>query len=180
MKIYIALFRAINVGGHNVLPMKQLVALLEDIGSRNVKTYIQSGNAVFQHKTEDSIKLSNRISAVIKENRAFEPQVLLLDFGELEDAIALNPFPGAEIEPKTLHLYFLDSVPKNPDLDQLENIKRNNERFKLIDKIFYLYSPDGIGRSKLAARIEKSLGVSVTARNWRSVCKILDMTKKNT
>lgn len=178
MKTYIALLRGINVGGHNLLPMKELVTLLENLGSSCVKTYIQSGNAVFRNKTVDSVSLSKRISVAIKENHGFEPRVLLLNLDELENAIVLNPFPEAEVEPKTLHIFFLDSVPNNPDLDLLESIKRNNERFKLIDKLFYLHSPDGIRRSKLAARIEKLLGVSMTARNWRSVCKFLEMAKQ--
>ena len=178
MKTYIALFRGINVGGNNILPMKELAALLENLGSHNVKTYIQSGNAVFRHKVENAAQLSSRISAAIKESHGFEPRVLLLDLVEMEKAIASNPFPEAESEPKSLHLYFLASRPENPDLKTLESIKQDNEQFKLIDKVFYLHAPDGIGRSKVAERAEKALGVAVTARNWRSVCKIMAMAKQ--
>lgn len=63
--------------------------------------------------------------------------------------------------------------PQNPDLKTLDRIKQDNEQFELVDKVFYLYAPDGIGRSKLAERVEKALGVAVTARNWRTVCKIM-------
>jgi uncharacterized protein (DUF1697 family) len=70
MKTYIALFRGINVGGTNILPMKDLVALLENIGSRNVKTYIQSGNAVFHNKEENASLLSNKIRAAIQKTMA--------------------------------------------------------------------------------------------------------------
>ena len=77
MKTYIALFRGINVGGTNVLPMKDLVALLENIGSQNVKTYIQSGNAVFQSEEENASLLSNKIRAAIKKSHGFEPTSLL-------------------------------------------------------------------------------------------------------
>jgi uncharacterized protein (DUF1697 family) len=91
----------------------------------------------------------------------------------MEQAMVSNPFPEAESEPKTLHLYFLASTPQNPDLQTLDSIKQANEQFKLIDNVFYLYAPDGIGRSKLAARVEKALGVAATARNWRTVCKIM-------
>lgn len=175
MKNYIALFRGINVGGNNILPMKELIALLEELGAYGVKTYIQSGNAVFQHKAESASQLSSKISAAIKESHGFEPQVLLFDSAEMEKVIAANPFPKAESEPKTLHLYFLASTPQNPDLQTLAGIKQVNEQFKLIDKVFYLHAPDGIGRSKLAARVEKALGVAATARNWRTVCKILSL-----
>ena len=78
MKTYIALFRGINVGGNNVLPMKELVARLESIGAQNVKTYIQSGNAVFQSQETNASLLQNKISAAIKKSHGFEPQVFLL------------------------------------------------------------------------------------------------------
>jgi uncharacterized protein (DUF1697 family) len=178
MKTYIALFRGINVGGKNILPMKELAALLEKLGADNVKTYIQSGNAVFRHQAESASQLSSTISAAIKERHGFEPRVLLLGLAEMEKAVASNPFPAAETEPKTLHLYFLASTPQNPDLKMLDSLKKANERFKLIDTVFYLHAPDGIGRSKLAERVEKALGVAATTRNWRTVSKIMAMVQQ--
>jgi uncharacterized protein (DUF1697 family) len=177
MKTYIALFRGINVGGKNILPMNELVTVLENMGARNVKTYIQSGNAVFHSEETNASVLANKISAAIKKSYGFEPQVLLLELAEMERAVESNPFPQAQSEPKALHLYFLTAMPENPDFDTLESIKSNGERFALRDGVFYLHAPDGIGRSKLAARAEKLLGVSVTARNWRTVCKIMEMAK---
>lgn len=177
-KTYVALLRGINVGGKSILPMKDLVALLEDIGAQNVRTYIQSGNAVFQSKETNASLLSDEISAAIKERHGLEPRVLLLGAEELERVVESNPFREAESEPKTLHVFFLASVPTNPDLDALERIRSHDERFALIDGALYLHAPDGIGRSKLAANAEKLLGVSVTARNWRTVCKIMAMAKR--
>jgi uncharacterized protein (DUF1697 family) len=178
MKTYIALFRGINVGGTNVLPMKDLVALLENIGSQNVKTYIQSGNAVFQSEEENASLLSNKIRATIKKSYGFEPQVLLLEPEEIESAVESNPFPEAESEPKTLHVHFLASMPKNPNLGALESIKSDRERFALKDRVFYLHAPEGIGRSKLAANAEKLLGVALTGRNWRTLCRVMAMAKQ--
>ena len=102
MKTYIALFRGMNVGGNNVLPMKELVTVLENIGLQNVKTYIQSGNAVFQSEETNASLLSSTISAAIKESHDFEPQVLLLRLDKLERAVGSNPFPEAESERKSL------------------------------------------------------------------------------
>ncbi|HMQ55974.1 MAG TPA: DUF1697 domain-containing protein [Anaerolineae bacterium] len=178
MKTYIGLLRGINVGGANRLSMRQLVEVLQDLGLKNVKTYIQSGNVVFQSEPIKAVELSDRISAAIKQSHGFAPQVLLLELDELEQAAATNPFPQAEAEPKTLHLYFLAAVPQNPDLETLEDLKQEREQFSLQDKVFYLFAPDGIGRSKLAERAEKALGVAATARNWRSVCKIMEMAKQ--
>ena len=178
MKTYIALFRGINVGGNNVLPMKDLVALLENIGSQNVKTYIQSGNAVLQNREENASLLSNKIRAAIKKSHVFEPQVLLLEPEDIDRAVESNPFPEAESEPKSLHVHFLASMPKKPDLGALESIKSDRERFVLKDGVLYLHAPDGIGRSKLAANAEKLLGVAITGRNWRTVCTVMEMAKQ--
>lgn len=177
MKTYIALFRGINVGGNNMLPMKALVSILENLGLDSVKTYIQSGNVVFQSQTEDSSRLSSKISAEIKESHGFEPKVLLLELPEMEQALNSNPFPDAESDPNTLHVNFLVSVPANPDLKTLESIKKENERFALKGKIFYLHAPEGIGRSKLAANAERLLGVAMTGRNWRTAGRIVAMAK---
>ena len=178
MKTYIALFRAINVGGKNSLPMKELIAVLEDLGARNAKTYIQSGNAVFVSPEKDTSQLSNKIRSEIKKRRGFEPHVLLLELEDIERAIRKNPFPEAATDPTTLHAGFLASVPEKPNLKTLESLRSESERFQLIDKVFYLHAPEGIGRSKLAANAEKLLGAPMTDRNWRTVCKIREMAQE--
>jgi uncharacterized protein (DUF1697 family) len=178
MKTYIALFRGINVGGRNVLPMSELVSMLENIGLQNVETYIQSGNVVFQSEETNASLLADTICAAIKKSHGFEPQVLLLKPEEIEKAVQSNPFPEAESQPKTLHLHFLSSEPRSPDLDALESIRDDRERFVLKDGVLYLHAPHGIGRSKLAANAEKLLGVSITGRNWRTVCKLIEMAQQ--
>jgi uncharacterized protein (DUF1697 family) len=178
MKTWVALFRGINVGGNNILPMNELVATLEGIGCRDVETYIQSGNTVFRSEEADASLLSSRIGAAIKESHGFEPRVLVLGSGEVRRAVQSNPFPEAESEPKGLHVYFLATSPERPDLGALEEIKGDRERFVLDGEVFFLYAPDGIGRSKLAAKAEKLLGVSATARNWRTVRKLLAMVRQ--
>ena len=177
MKTFIAPFRGINVGGKNRLPMKELVAFLEVLGAREIKTYIQSGNVVFRSAERDTSKLSARISLEIKKHRGFEPTVLVLGLDEIEKAIAENPFPEAEADPSTLHLGFLTCAPENPDLKKCERLKKESERFHLGASVFYLHAPEGVGRSKLAASVEKLLGVPMTYRNWRTVCIIREMAK---
>ena len=104
--------------------------------------------------------------------------MLLLALDELETAAESNPFPEAVSEPKTLHLCFLASEPKNPDLKTVERVRSGSERFALKGKVLYLHAPEGIGRSRLAAAVEKALGVAATGRNWRSVAAILAMAKR--
>jgi len=178
MKTYIALFRGINVGGNNLLPMKELVVRLENLGLQNVRTYIQSGNVVFQSWEMDAVRLSEQISAAIQTDFGFKPYVLLLELQDLERVVASNPFPQAVAEPATLHAFFLSSAPGAPNLKALESLKSENEQFELRGDVFYLFAPDGIGRSKLVANVERLLGVPATGRNWRTVEKILVMARE--
>jgi uncharacterized protein (DUF1697 family) len=177
MNTYIALLRGINVGGANILPMRELVEVLDSLGLQKVQTYIQSGNVVFQSEVAEPEDLASQIKEAINHSHGFAPQVLVLQRQELERAVAANPFPEAAAVPKTLHFYFLASVPPQPDLETLESIKRDSERFELLGRVFYLHAPDGIGRSKLVARIEKALGVAATGRNWRTVSRIVAMVE---
>ncbi len=177
MSVRIALFRGINVGGRNSLPMKALCTILESLGCSDVKTYIQSGNVVFEHPSSDSKKLTCDIGAAIDSEFGFLPKVLMLTATEFQHAVDDNPFADATAEPKTLHLWFLAEKTKNPDLASMELLRSESESFVLRDRVLYLHAPDGIGRSKLAAGVEKLLGVATTARNWRTVGKILEMTQ---
>lgn len=177
MNTYVALFRGVNVGGNSSLPMKELVVLLEDIGAKNVRTYIQSGNAVFQSVEMNLSHFSKQLASEIKKRHGFEPHVLLLGLEAIHQAITNNPFPEAEVDPSNLHLGFLASTPRNPNLEKLNSLKKASERFHLDGGVFYLYAPEGVGRSKLAASTEKLLGVPMTDRNWRTVCKISELAR---
>lgn len=175
MTTLIALLRGINVIGNNKLPMKELSELLTGMGLCDVQTYIQSGNVTFLCDIKNKATLAAKITAAINAKYGFAPHVLLLEAAELKKAMAGNPYPEAVTEPKSLHLFFLDEAPKHPDLEALDAIKTGDERFKLAGKVFYLHTPDGFGPSKLAARVEKRLGVPATARNWNTVCKLAEM-----
>lgn len=174
--IQVALFRGINVGGHSKLPMKQLVADLEAIGCTSVRTYIQSGNAVFESKLKNP-QLKLQIADRVRAEHGFDPAVHLLGLRELRSALAANPFPEAEADPKTLHLFFLAETPTSNRLSALHELKADSERLALLGKVLYLHAPEGIGRSKLATRAEAKLGVSATARNWRTVSRLLELAE---
>jgi uncharacterized protein (DUF1697 family) len=90
-----------------------------------------------------------------------------------------NPYPEADEEPKSVHLYFLAGDPAEADIAGLEAVRAPAERFHLEGGVFYLHAPDGVGRSKLAAKAERLLGVSATARNWRTVTKLREMVEEN-
>ena len=175
MNTYVAFFRGINVGGNNPLPMKELVAALESIGARKVRTYIQSGNAVCESAEKNLARLSKQLSTEINKRCGFEPHVHILTLDALSKAIAENPFPEAVADPSSLHLGFLASPPKSPNLEKLATLRKDSERFLLTERVFYLHAPEGVGRSKLAANSEKLLGVQMTDRNWKTVCKVKEM-----
>ena len=160
------------------MPMKELVATLDDLGARKVKTYIQSGNAVFVWEDKDTSQLSKQIRAGIKKRRGFDPYVLLLGLEDIERVIQQNPFPEAETDPVALHAGFLAAAPERPDLKTLESLKSDSERFRLIGSVFYLHAPEGVGRSKLAAKAERLLGVPMTDRNWRTVRTLWKMAQE--
>ena len=147
---------------------------LATLGCENVQTYIQSGNVVFSSPAEAG-DLSSSITQAIDKHFDFEPDVLVLAGERFRKIAAANPYAEAGLDPKFIHVSFLASNPDDPDLDALENIKSSSERFGLDDGAFYLCAPDGIGRSRLASKVEQHLGVAATSRNWRTVCKLVEM-----
>ena len=174
MSRFVALFRGINVGGKHSLPMQALREILAACGCEDVQTFIQSGNAVFSSAVAAS-ELAANIKHAIEARFSLAPQVLLLTVDRFAAIAAANPFTDAESNPKCLHVSFLTEKPGAPNLDALDGLKVESERFLLKGDAFYLYAPDGIGRSKLAAKVERHLGVAATGRNWRTVSKIIEL-----
>ncbi len=170
MDTWIAFLRGINVGGKNRVPMKDL---MEAVGFSGVRTYIQSGNIVFEHAGGAEVSLAARIAALIGEKHGFRPRAVVLSAKALRAAATENPFGSGEAMEKVLHFYFLAEKPPAPDLQGMDAIKIDSEAYVLMNKVLYLHTPDGFGRSKLAQRVEKLLGVDATARNLRTVTKVL-------
>ena len=178
MNVYIALIRGINVGGSHLLPMKDLKLLFERHDCAEVQTYIQSGNVVFRSTDANAGRLAKRVTAAVAKARGFEPRLLVLTRTELERAAAGNPFPEADEHPTSVHVFFLAEPAKHADLKSMNALKTATEQFALKGRVLYLHTPDGIGSSKLAARAERLLGVVATARNWRTVTTLLELSRK--
>lgn len=170
MNTYILLFRGINVGGRNLLPMKALQPLLESEGYKSVNTYIQSGNVVLRAKS----KSLGGIALKVEKKFGFSPELLSLEKSEFEKAVNLNPF--SSYEGKTVHFYF---CVKKPVLNKqkLESFAADSEQYKLQGNVFYLHAPNGIGRSKLVSNIEACLGVPATGRNLNTILKLQEMAE---
>lgn len=164
----IALLRGVNVGGAGKLPMAAFRALLEGLGCTGVATYIQSGNAVFRSAVPKP-ELGARIAAAIAEGHGFRPEVFLLSHGEIEAALAANPFPVAEAEGNKVHLFFFAADVSGVDLAPVAALARRGERVAVAGRVLYLHAPEGIGRSELAQKMGRFLPGPATARNLSSV-----------
>ena len=175
MATWIALFRGINVVGNNRLLMKDLVRVLEDEGFTDVRTYIQSGNAVFNSVRGTSRSLADRIGRAVEARHGFRPRIAMLSPRELAEAVAGNPFRAAVAEPKSLHLFFMAHAPPAPDHAALDRIRVGAEAFAFRGRVFYLHTPHGFPTSKLAASAERLIGIDATARNWNTVSRLLEM-----
>jgi uncharacterized protein (DUF1697 family) len=168
--VYVALLRAVNVGGTGKLPMADLKAICAEAGFAEVRTYIASGNVVFvADDPVDPRALAASITEAIRNVHGFAPRAMLLEASAVRAVVAHNPFPEAAPEPKTLHVLFLEAAPATPDLAGLEAVRGPRERFALDGAVLYLHVPEGLGRSELALRAERLLGVAATARNWNTV-----------
>ena len=174
--IWIVLLRGINVGGHNKLPMAEFRALLVNCGYQDVATYIQSGNAAFRAEGTAS-DIAGRIAAELHRNFGLSVDVFVRTLQFFETAIAQNPFPAACADPKTLHLFFLGRSDPTFDAEALTKLAKNDEEYRLIDDVFYLYTPNGFGRSALAAKVGSVLKTTMTARNLRSCHKIAELAR---
>jgi uncharacterized protein (DUF1697 family) len=173
---WVVLFRGLNVGGNHLVPMKALVAALEALGYSGVKTYLQSGNVLLQAPAKVSReKLEAAIADQLLAKHGFRPRVLALQREELQAAVDANPFKNVLGDPRTLHLFFLATKPTAPNLTAMNAVKTKTEAFVLEGRAYYLHTPDGFGKSKLAAQAEKLLGVDATARNWRTVTALLEL-----
>ena len=176
MTTQIALLRGINVGGNNIIKMAELRVLLTSLGYGDVRTYIQSGNCIFQSDAEPCV-LQDQIAQAIEAQYGFRPAVLVMSADLMQAAVDASPFPEVPDDPKSLHLYFLSTPAEAADLAKLEALKIDSENYHLTNTVFYLNTPEGMARSKLGAGAEKALGVAATARNLNSVLKILELAK---
>lgn len=175
-QVSILLLRGINVGGHGKLPMKDLKALLQDMGYDGVQSYIQSGNVVMGSQRALTDTDAMNIAARIEQSHGFRPYVLALDAADWQKVIEGNPFPDAQ--GSALHAFLLGAPARYADVQRMERLKADSEAFAVRDRVVYLHAPDGTGRSKLAPVMEKCLGVPCTARNWNTVLKLAEMARQ--
>ncbi|KOX06342.1 hypothetical protein ADK65_00720 [Streptomyces sp. NRRL B-1140] len=176
---YAALLRGINVGGSRKVPMADLRTLLTDLGHDDVRTHLQSGQAVFSSGHGDEESLAAEIAQALDKRFGFGVDVIVRDHAYLEAIAGACPFPAADLEPKQLHVTYF-SAPVTPDrFAEIDQDAYLPEEFRLGDRALYLYAPNGLGRSKLAEHLSRpriTKGVIATTRNWNTVVKLVEMT----
>jgi uncharacterized protein (DUF1697 family) len=173
MPIYIAMLRGINVGGHKRVEMSRLRASCEALGFEQVRTYIQSGNVIFQAGKNSTSALSRRMEEMLLSDFGFSVSVITRTSKEMGEAIQDNPFlQGQEkgIDPSKMHLTFLSQAPPAAALKKLETLAAESEKSRSQGREIYLHLPDGYARTKLTNNaIEKLLSLTATTRNWNTV-----------
>lgn len=172
------MLRGINVGGHKKIKMEELKKLYETLGFSDVQTYIQSGNVVFKTSDTNIPKLIGKIEKKIKSVFHFDVPVLIRTKNSFRKLIKNTPFVKKDFN--NLHVTFLSDSPSHLPIDEIKKqIKDESAEFFISDKEIYVFCPNGYGRTKLNNNFfEKKLGVTVTTRNWKTVNKLLEMTRK--
>nr|WP_263323500.1 DUF1697 domain-containing protein [Neobacillus sp. Marseille-Q6967] len=177
MQIYIALLRGINVNGHNIIKMSELKTLFEDLGFKNVKTYIQSGNVLFE-ADQDAGTMAGQIEKGIEEKFGLEVPVVIRTRSDLELLIENCPYPADQLgEGETVHVAFLSDIPAPEAASRLEPYRSEMEDYTISGKDVYLFFRKSFHVSKLPVQLKK-LGVHATVRNWRTVNKLADLAKE--
>jgi uncharacterized protein (DUF1697 family) len=178
---YLALLRGINVGGHNKVAMADLRDIATALGHADVATYIQSGNLLFTCSKADQASLADALEAEISGRLGVRPAVVVISAPDLARVIADNPFPAAA-NPRFLHAVFRrDPVNQDGIAAVAAAVRRSresgsNDDAVIIGRTMYLHTPDGLGRSELAAQLARSsVQTAGTARNWATVTKLMAM-----
>jgi uncharacterized protein (DUF1697 family) len=169
----IALLRAINVGGIRI-SMADLKALLTDVGLENVRTLLNSGNAVFRSKSATGAELENLLETEFAKRAGRSTEFFVRSAKEWKSIIARNPMTGeARRDPGHLLLVVLKRAPTHQEVDALRAAIVGPEVVLADGKQAYIYYPAGVGQSKLTAKlIAKKLGTPGTGRNWNTVLKL--------
>ena len=171
MGVWVALLRGVNVGGAGKLPMAEFRDMLAGMGLAAVRTYIQSGNAVFESE-RSAADLEGAIRDAVAARFGFAPETFVQSAEEIAAALADHPFLGAE--PKLVHVCFLRETP-GPDEAAMRALALPGEDWHIGPRRFTLHTPGGYGASKLAERLPRLLPQPMTARNLRTLAAVQEM-----
>ncbi|MFM9944974.1 MAG: DUF1697 domain-containing protein [Bacteroidia bacterium] len=178
MQKYIAILRGINVSGQKLIKMAELKIHLEELEFKNVSSYIQSGNILFESKNQNQKVLATEIENKIREKYGWDVPVIVKNSDELKTISERNPFLINRNEDfKKLYVIFLDD---EPEMELIENFKKTDylpDEFVLSEKTIYAFYTNSYGTTKFTNNyFEKKLKTKATTRNWNTVLKLLELS----
>lgn len=180
---YVAFLRAINVGGTSIIRMTDLAKAFEGMGFTDVKTYIQSGNVVFNTSEKDTAKLETKIAKAVAAAFKAKPEIMVRTLDELKSVVCSNPFPDAKLGDNTklsLYVAFLKSPPTKEQEKFLDSFENEHEKFILAGQEIYCLIRKDAGKVGVYTKgtFEKKLGIPMTIRNYLTMAKMLDWVRK--
>ena len=174
MATYAALLRAVNLGARNRVAMVDLRALVEGLGGKDVRSYVQSGNVVFGHRSS-AARLETALEQAIEREFGLQITVVVRSAAQLARVVRANPF-----DPADPYVSFLASAPKRAAVRELVEADHGPDRIAVKGKEVYLHLPGGYGQSRLNnAFLERRLGVRATLRNWRTVTAVAELAARS-
>jgi uncharacterized protein (DUF1697 family) len=173
---FVALLRGINVGGKNMLPMRDLVAMFEGAGCADVRHYIQSGNVVFRAAGTLAARVSQVVAGEIQRTFRLSVPIVLRSGNDLAAVAKGNPLIAGGADPAACHVMFLADAPSKKQCATLDPERSPGDSFVVKGREVYLLCPNGVARTKLTnAYFDSALGTTSTGRNWKTVLKLADM-----
>lgn len=174
---YIAILRGINVSGQKKIKMDELRLLMQELKLKNVQTYIQSGNLIFEYSKVIDFELAKKIGEKIYQNYGFQVPVITRTLSEWKYVFDNNPFLKDRNEDiSKLHVTFLADNPQQEYLDKIKELNYPPDEFIIAGKHIYLFCPNGYGITKFSNTFfENKLKVTATTRNVKTVKTVLDL-----
>jgi uncharacterized protein (DUF1697 family) len=176
VETFIALLRAINVSGRNMIPMAKLRALCADLGWGDVQSYVQSGNLLFRAGAAPA-KLEAELEGAIERQFRLSIPVIVRPAADWPAYVRGNPYPDASrTEPNRVMLALAKAPPQPGAADKLRERAVSGERVVQVGDALWLHFASGVAKSKLSpALLDRAVGSPVTMRNWRTVLKLHEM-----
>jgi uncharacterized protein (DUF1697 family) len=167
---HVVLLRGVNVGGRNRLTMEALARLLEAAGGRGVRTYVQSGNAVFSAGAAVARRVPAELARRLEEALGLQVPVVVRAAEELRELVRRNPFPQGAADPRRLHVAFLAEAPSPAAARALDPARSPPDAFAVRGREVYLWLPNGVAGTRLTNDyLDRTLGTVSTIRSWRTV-----------
>lgn len=174
---YVALLRGINVGGKAKVPMQTLRELLAALGGTDVRTHLQSGNAVFAHEERDPRLLEDALRQALADELGLDITCMVRTAADLARVVAANPFDMTGVNGSRFLVVFLAGPVPQDRLAALDLPAFAPDELRAGEREIYAHFPDSIRDSKLAARLtDRGLGTAATSRNWNTVTKLLELS----